>query len=97
MQEEEAKLAKANKLDLIFNLQHPIADYEGLQHQYFEFGSVFLGGKEAVSDQYVYEKGIGAILTVMDKKSYDKEKMKEKVEGVGLGERHHFIDIKDSK
>jgi hypothetical protein len=45
MQDEEAKLARSNKLDLIFNIQHPIEDYSGLQYEYYEFGSIFLGGK----------------------------------------------------
>lgn len=50
-----------------------------------------------MADQFVYGKGIGAILTIMDKKSYDKEKLRERVEALGLLERHHYIDLKDKK
>jgi hypothetical protein len=33
-------------------------------------GNVFLGGKEAVGDQCVYTKNIGAVLSIIDKKSF---------------------------
>jgi hypothetical protein len=67
---EEPKAAKGNKLDLIFNMAHPVSDYEGLKNNYFSCGNVFLGGKEAVSDQFVYTKNIGAVLSIIDKKSF---------------------------
>jgi hypothetical protein len=33
--EGEPKAAKGNKLDLIFNMAHPVSDYEGLKNNYF--------------------------------------------------------------
>jgi protein-tyrosine phosphatase len=33
----------------------------------------------------------------MDKKSYEKEKLKERVAALGLEQRHLYLDLKDSK
>jgi hypothetical protein len=50
-----------------------------------------LGAKEALGEG-IFEKNIGAVLTVMDKKSYEKEKIKEKMEQIGLKDNHLLIE-----
>lgn len=68
-----------------------------MKNEFYTSGNVYLGGKEAVCSQCVYEKCIGAIVTVMDKKSYEKEKIKESIAELGLEGRHLQIEVKDSK
>jgi len=42
-------------------------------------GNVFLGNKKAVDQQYIGENMIGAVLTIMDNKSYQKIGIKSKI------------------
>jgi hypothetical protein len=66
--EDEPKI-KSNKCDIICNRAVDLGNAEELEFGYFENGTIFLGGKEAIGET-LFEKGIGAVLTVMDMKSY---------------------------
>lgn len=67
---EEGK-AKGLKMDLICNSEVDLWNSEELKYAYFESGSIYLGSKEALNEE-IYQKNIGAVLTIMDLKSYEK-------------------------
>ena len=67
--------SKSNKIDLIYNLNTDIWNQEALMYEPKEESNLYLGTKEAIGP-IIFEKNIGAILTVMDSKSYVKEQIK---------------------
>ena len=81
---------KNNTVDLVSNQQVDLWNHEELRHGYFEEGSLYLGAKETVGP-LINSKQIGAVLTIMDGKSYQKENIKDKVENYGLTENHLFV------
>ena len=83
--------AKGNIVDLISNEQVDLWNHEELKHGYFEQGCLYLGAKEAIGP-LLNAKHIGAVLTIMDRKSYLKENIGEKMGNYGLAEDHLFID-----
>ena len=62
---------KSNICDLIINREIDIWNEVELQGGYFANGCIYLGKKEAIGSA-IFEKSIGAVLTVMDLKSYQK-------------------------
>jgi hypothetical protein len=68
-----------------------------LKNEYFSGGSVYLGTINAVSAEVIYAQQIGAVLTIMDRKSYDKEGIAKRIGELGLADHHLYIEAKDSK
>lgn len=85
MIDEKCEIAKFKKLipnecDLIININHDVADSSKVIDQFYETGSLYLGGVKALAPASIKKYNIKAVLTFMNDREFDKGKVEQTID-----------------